>query len=166
MYSFGMMSVVPQNFPSHMSQDMSRIISKLFKMAQELGSHITSKGSQFKIRILCCIKVLASKWPQVLSNVLICSQVHPCQISSLVEEVWSVNCSRSPKCDCARAKVNCDLKIVKPQGFFVNILIFKYNSSFDQGLVMIHQGLLKIHQDSKVAKLGFCRKSQLNFDQE
>ena len=49
--------------------------------------------------------------------------------------------------------------------FFVNILILKDNSSFDQGLNMIHQGLLKIHQDSKVAKLGFCRKSQLNFDQ-
>ena len=32
-------------------------------------------------------------------------------------------------------------------------------------VIMIHQGLLKIHQDSKVAKLGFCRKSQLNFDQ-
>ena len=29
---------------------------------------------------------------------------------------------------------------------------------------MIHQGFLKIHQDSKVAKLGFCKKSQLNFD--
>ena len=49
---------------------------------------------------------------------------------------------------------------------FVNILIFRDISSFDQGLIMIHQGLLKIHQDSKVAKLGFCRKSQLNFDQE
>ena len=44
-------------------------------------------------------------------------------------------------------------------------LIFKPQSSFDQVLIMIHQGLLKIHQDSKVAKLGFCRKSQLNFDQ-
>ena len=30
---------------------------------------------------------------------------------------------------------------------------------------MIHKGLLKIHQEPKVAKLGFCRKSQLNFDQ-
>ena len=49
--------------------------------------------------------------------------------------------------------------------FFANILILKGISSFDQGLIMIHQWLLQIHQDSKVAKLGFCRKSQLNFDQ-
>ena len=27
---------------------------------------------------------------------------------------------------------------------------------------MIHQGLLTIHQKPKVAKLGFCRKSQLS----
>ena len=49
--------------------------------------------------------------------------------------------------------------------FLVNILNLKYISSFDQGLIMIHQGLLIIHQEPKVAKLGFCRKSQLNFDQ-
>ena len=30
--------VVPQNFPSHISQDMSRIISKWLKIAQELDS--------------------------------------------------------------------------------------------------------------------------------
>ena len=41
---------------------------------------------------------------------------------------------------------------------FVNILILKDISSFDQGLIMIHQGFLKIHQDSKVAKLGFVGK--------
>ena len=69
------------------------------------------------------------------------------------------------KIDYARAKVNCVPNTVKPQDFFVNILILKDNSSFDQGLIMIHQGFLKIHQDSKVAKLGFCRKSQLNFEQ-
>ena len=49
--------------------------------------------------------------------------------------------------------------------FLVNILILKYYSSFDQGLIMIHQGFLTIHQNPKVAKLGFYRKSQLNFDQ-
>ena len=30
-----------------------------------------------------------------------------------------------------------------------------------KGLIIIHQGLLKFHQDSKVAKLGFYNKSQL-----
>ena len=49
--------------------------------------------------------------------------------------------------------------------FFVNILIFKDNSSFDQGLTIIPQGMLQIHQNSKVAKLGFLSKSQPNFDQ-
>ena len=72
---------------------------------------------------------------------------------------------KGPKIDCARAKVNYDPNTVKLQDFFVNIPILKDISSFDQGLIMIHQGLLTIHQDSKVAKLGFCRKSQLNFDQ-
>ena len=75
------------------------------------------KAVNLQIRVLCCIKFLASKLPQVLPNVLICSQVHPCQISSLAEEVWSVNCSRGPKIDCARAKVNCVPNTVKPQDF-------------------------------------------------
>ena len=109
--------VVPQNFPSHISQYMSRIISKWLKIAQELDSQIISYGSQSQLRVLYCIKVLTSKWPQVLNNRLICSQIHPCQISSLAEEVWSVNCSRGPKIDCVRAKVNCDLQIVKHQDF-------------------------------------------------
>ena len=51
-----------------------------------------------------------------------------------------------PKIDYAREKVNCDLQIVKLQDFFVNILILKDISSFDQGLIMIHQGLLKIQK--------------------
>ena len=34
-------TVVPQNFPSHIPQDMSRIISKLFKMPQGLHSQTT-----------------------------------------------------------------------------------------------------------------------------
>ena len=50
--------------------------------------------------------------------------------------------------------------------FLVNINILKSHSSFDQGLIIIHQ---EIAQKSKVAKLGFCgiflRRSQLNFDQ-
>ena len=71
--SRNMHSVVPQNLPSHIPQDLSRMIFILLKMAQGLYSQITSQGSQFKIRVLCCIKVFTYKWPQVLSNVLICS---------------------------------------------------------------------------------------------
>ena len=69
------------------------------------------------------------------------------------------------KIDYARTKVNRVPNTVKPQDFLVKILILKYISSFDQGFIMIHHGLLIIHQEPKVAKLGFCRKSQLNFDQ-
>ena len=100
----------------------------------------------------------------MLIIVLICSQDHTCQVSSLVEEVCSVNCSKAQKIDCARAKVNCVPHTVKLHDFG-QILILKYYSSFDQELIMIPQGLLTIHQNPKVAKLGFCRKSQLNFDQ-
>ena len=52
-----------------------------------------------------------------------------------------------------------------------NFKIFGQHPHFEvlfiiyQGLIMIPQGLLTIHQNPKVAKLGFCRKSQLNFDQ-
>ena len=60
----------------------------------------------------------------------------PCR-RSLVSQLL-----KRSKIDCARAKVNCDLQIVKPQDFFAKILIFKDNSSFYQGLIMIHQGLL------------------------
>ena len=38
----GVKGFVPQNFPSHISQDISRITSKWFKIAQELDSQITS----------------------------------------------------------------------------------------------------------------------------
>ena len=57
-----------------------------------------------------------------------------------------------PTIDCGRAKVNYDLHTVKIQDVLVNILILKYISSFDQGLIMIHQGLLIILQDPKVTK--------------
>ena len=87
------------------------------------------------------------------------SSFKPCR-GSLLSQLL-----KGPKIDSARAKVNCGPNTVKLQDFFVNILILKNISSFDQGLIMIHQELLTIHQDSKVAKLGFCRKSQLNFDQ-
>ena len=87
------------------------------------------------------------------------SNFKPCR-GSLLSQLL-----KGPKIDCARAKVNCDLQTVKPQDVFVNIIILKDISSFDQWLIMIHQGFLKIHQDSKVAKLGFCRKNQFNFDQ-
>ena len=87
------------------------------------------------------------------------SSFKPCR-GSLLSQLL-----KGPKIDYAREKVNCDRQTDKLQDFFVNILILKYIPSFAQGLIMIHQGLLKIHQDSKVAKLGFCRKSQLNFDQ-
>ena len=43
--------------------------------------------------------------------------------------------------------------------------MLKLLSSFDQGLIMIPQGMLQIHQNPKVAKLGFLSKSQPNFDQ-
>ena len=63
------------------------------------------------------------------------------------------------KIDCASAKLNSGPHTGKLQDFLVNILILKYYSSFDQGLTMIPQGFLTIHQTPKVAKLGFCRKS-------
>ena len=87
------------------------------------------------------------------------SNFKPCR-GSLLSQLL-----KGPKIDCARAKVNYNLNTVKIQDFFVKIIILKDISSFYQVLIMIHQGLLKIHQDSKVAKLGFYRKSQLNFDQ-
>ena len=69
------------------------------------------------------------------------------------------------KINCARGKSQMWPTYSQTSRFLVKILLLKYISSFYQGLIMIHQGLLTIHQDSKVAKLGFCRKSQLNFDQ-
>ena len=49
--------------------------------------------------------------------------------------------------------------------FLVNINILKWLSSLDQGFIIIPQGMLQIHQNPKVAKLGFLNKSQPNFDQ-
>ena len=63
MFSGGAMilTVAPKNFPSHISQNMARKISKWLKVAQELDNQIISSGNQPQIRVLCCIKVLASK---------------------------------------------------------------------------------------------------------
>ena len=113
--------------------------------------------------VSCCIKILESKGPQMLNIVLICSQDHTCQVSSLAEEICSVKCSKAWK-SIVLGKKSTVTPYSKTSRFLANILILKYISSFDQGLIMIHQGLLIIHQDSKVAKLGFCRKSQLNFE--
>ena len=101
----------------------------------------------------------------MLTIVLIWSQDHSCQVSSLAEEACLVNCSKGLKIDYARAKVNCGPTNSQTSIFLVNILIFKYYSLFYQGLIMIHQGLLITHKEPKVAKLGFYKKSQLNFDQ-
>ena len=96
--------------------------------------------------------------PHMSQGILIPS-FKPCIISLLSQLL------KRPKNRLCKGKSPLCPKYSQTSRFFVNIIILKYNSSFYQGLSMIHQGLLKIHQDSKVAKLGFCRKSQLNFDQ-
>ena len=90
-------TVVPQNFASHISQNISRKILKLLKEVQGLTKQTLSQGSLPQIRVSFCIKMLESKGSQMLIIVLICSQDHPCQVSSLTEEVCPVNCSKAQK---------------------------------------------------------------------
>ena len=122
------------------------------------------KAVYLKIRVSCCIKIFESKGSQILTIVLIFFQDHPCQVSSLAEEVCSVNCSKAWKSTMLGQKSNV-AHIQSNFKIFGQHLILKPQTSFDQGLIMIYQGFLTIHQEPKVAKLRFCRKSQLNFDQ-
>ena len=50
-----------------------------------------------QIRVSFCMKMLESKGSQMLTIVLICSQDHPCQVSGLAEEVFSINYSNAWK---------------------------------------------------------------------
>ena len=58
-----------QNFPSHIPQDLSRMIFKLLKMAQEVDSQITFLGSQSKIRVLVLSRNLG--FPMVQSSLIV-----------------------------------------------------------------------------------------------
>ena len=102
----------------------SRHCKNNLQVAQDCSKSWTVKSSpkavNLKIRVSIFIKIGEPRRLHMLSMVLICSQLHPCQISSLAEKVWSVNCSRGPKIDCAREKVNCVPKTVKPQVFCQN----------------------------------------------
>ena len=96
--------VVPQNLPSHISQHMAREVPKLLKEVQELTRQTLSQGSLPHIRVSFFLKMLESKGSQIPCKVLICSQDHPCQGSSLAEEVCSVNCSKAWKSNVLRQK--------------------------------------------------------------
>ena len=115
-------------------------------------------------RVSCYINIFESKGSKMLTIFLIFYQDHPCQVSIPTEKACSVNCSKAWKSTVlgqksTMAHIQSSFKIF---GQHYNL---KYYSSFDQGLIMTPQGLLIIHQNPNVPKLGFCRKSQLNFDQ-
>ena len=75
-------------------QEKSPSCSRLLKSWSDKPS---PKAVHPKLGFSVASRSLSPKWPQVLPNVLICSQDHPCQVSSLVEEVCSVNCSKVQK---------------------------------------------------------------------
>ena len=66
--------------------------SSKFKSSPDILSH---RAVYLKLGFHVASRYLSPRDPKILTIVLICSQDRPCQVSSIAEEICSVNCSKA-----------------------------------------------------------------------
>ena len=153
--------VVPQNLPSHILQDLSRIIFKWFKISQRLHSP-NILLSQSKLGFWFSQGIWGFQWLNQVPEAYMNCQASTCQVSRLTMS----NCTvKSSIC----FTINCKGKMVILQSkvrIFGQHLILSSQSSFDQVLIMIPQAWLKNHQGCKSYYFWTVEKSTVSWPRQ
>ena len=153
----------PKSFPPIFLQDMLiKVLSTQGYSRFDQANLLLRNGSTTKVS--CCIKVLESKDPKFspLSQYIL--KIIHVKFQAM-QGKFAQSIAQRPKNRLCQGKRQLWPICSQTSRFLVKINILKLLSSFDQGFIIISQGMPHIHQNPKVAKLGFLRKSQPNFDE-